>query len=181
MAPELFEKTWERIALLGCLVTAAGSIPAWFTLHIDQGLAVLLDEPARITRGGIRGDGLFTLLFAALVVVALVVAAYRTESGPGWRTSTLTLLSGLGSGVVAGVAYLDLRAIRDRIAAYEAEGGINGTLAEGLTVEVHTALYAVLVGSALIALAGLLGTREEVRAEEGPESASGSDSDGGPL
>ncbi|WP_340099781.1 hypothetical protein [Salinibaculum salinum] len=180
MAPEVFEKTWERIALLGCLVTAAGSIPVWFTLRIDEGLAALVDEPERITRGGIDGDGVLTLTFAAVVVVALVFATYRTDTGPGWRTSTFTLLSGLGSGVIAVLAYLDVQAIQDRLATYESQGGINGTLAENLSVDVHVALYAVMAGSALVVLAGLVGTVQEIRAEDGPRMVSERGSDGGP-
>lgn len=180
MAPEAFEKTWERIALLGCLVTAAGSIPVWFTLRIDEGLAAPVDQPERITRGGIEGDGVLTLTFASVVVVALVFAAYRTDTGSGWRTSTFTLLSGLGSGVIAVLASLDVRAIRDRLATYEAQGGINGTLAESLSVDVHIALYVVFVGSALVVLAGLFGTVQEIRAEDGPRAVSERGSDDGP-
>ncbi|MEF8784527.1 MAG: hypothetical protein V5A45_01250 [Haloarculaceae archaeon] len=179
MAPEVFEKTWERIALLGCLVTGAGSIPVWFTLHIDDGLAALVDQPERITRGGIEGDGVLTLTFAAVVVVALVFATYRTDAGPGWRTSTFTLLSGLGALILAVLAYLDLQAIRDRLTTYEAQGGINGTLAESLSVDVHIALYTVMAGSTLIVLAGLAGTVQEIRAEDGPETVRESNSDDG--
>jgi hypothetical protein len=170
MAPDVFETTWERLALVGALVTALGSLPVWFTLRLDPTLAELLDEPEQFTRGGIEGDGILTLLFVVLVVGTLVAATYRTDGGPGWRSGVVTLLSGVGATLLAVLAYLDLQSLRDQLAEYEGQGGANETLAESLTVDVHLALYVVLVGSVLVALAGLLGTVRELRGEETAES-----------
>ena len=164
MAADVFETTWERLALLGCLLTAVGSFPAWFTLKLDPALATLVDEPEQIARGGIEGDGVLTLLFALLVVGTLAVVTYRTDDGPGWRSS------GIGATLLTVLAYLDLQALRDQLAEYESQGGANQTLAESLTVDVHAALYVVIAGSILVTLAGLLGTVRRLRAQEATQT-----------
>jgi hypothetical protein len=168
MAPDVFESMWERVALLGCGVTAAGSVPAWFTLRMDPAFAALVDEPEEISRGGLDGDGILTLTFALVVVAALGYANYRSDTGPGWKPAVVTLLSGIGAAGLAGIAYLDLQSLRDQLAAYEGEGGVNGTLAQNLSVEVNTALYVVIVGGALVVLAGALGTVRELRRADTP-------------
>lgn len=170
MAPDVVESTWERVAVLGCVLTVAGSIPAWFTLRLDPVLAALVDEPEEITRGGLEGDGTLTLTFALVVVAALVYANYRGEAGPEWKAAVVTLLSGIGAAGVAVVAYVDLRSLRDQLAAYEAEGGANATVAQNLSVDVHTALYVVIVGGVLVFLAGALGTVRELRRADRPET-----------
>ena len=169
MAPDVVESTWERLAVLGCVLTVAGSVPAWFTLRLDPVLAALVDEPEKITRGGLEGDGILTLTFALVVVAALVYANYRDETGPGWKTAVVTLLSGIGAAGLAVIAYVDLQGLRDQLAAYEAEGGANATVAQNLSVDVHTALYVVIVGGVLVFLAGALGTMRELRRADRPE------------
>lgn len=177
MAPDVFETWWERLALLGCVVTAAGSVPVWFTLRMDPALAALVDQSEEVARGGIEGDGILTLLFVLVVVATLGYAAYRTDTGPGWKAAVVTLLSGVGATAIAAIAYLDLRALRDQLARYERQGGINGTLAENLSVDVHIALYAALAGAVIIVVAGLFGTIRELRRADRPAETQGD----GPL
>lgn len=157
MTDELLQNTWARIAIVGSLVTAVGSIPTWFTLNIQPELAALLNEPETITRGGLGGDGALTLVLAALVGVAVLVVSYRSSSGAGRKTAALSTLGGIGAAFLAFLAWADFQDLQDTISEFASGNAIEATVAEAISAEMHVALYIVALGSLLLIGGGILG------------------------
>lgn len=157
MFDDVLPTTWSRIAIVGSLVTAVGSIPTWFTLTIQPELAALLNEPETITRGGLGGDGSLTLVLAALVAVAVLIVSYRSPSGAGRKTAALATLGGIGAAFLAFLAWADFQDLQDTLAEFASGNAIEASVAEAMTAEMHVALSVVALGSLLLIGAGILG------------------------
>lgn len=140
---------WGRLSLLGSGLLVLGSFRPWITLTVSDALASDAGVPATSTAGGLAGDGVATLAFAAVVTVTVLFVAARSDRGPGRRTAGLCLFSAL---TVMAVAY----SLYDT--AQRSQASLTGAETAGTaTVDLHASLFVVGLGALVLAASGLVG------------------------
>lgn len=146
---ELTLPDWGRLALLGSGLLVLGSFRPWITLTVSDSLAGEAGVPATSTAGGLSGDGVTTLVVAAVVAATILVVASRSNRGPGSRTAGLCLFSGVTVLAVAYSLYETARRSRADLAGLETAGTA--------TVDLHASLFVVGLGALVLTASGLLG------------------------
>lgn len=162
-----FDRTWERLALIGAGATALGSIPVWVTMTVAPSVAEATTIPEHSTRGGIVGDGTLTV-FLAILTVGVVIRSARRDH-PRWTTSLLVVVAGALSAVTAAVAYRDARVLQTNLESLESADVITTTSAV-VTTNTSVWLWLVLGGGLSIAASGLVPLFHALRGESGSAS-----------
>lgn len=140
---------WRAVTLLGAVAVALGSVPRWFTVERDPDYAAAVGQPEVEAVGGIAGDGLFTLVFAVVAILAVLVRSTRPDEIPRVRAAVAAAIAGLAAAVISGWSYY---------AWWTDQQDVDGGVAAGLeSAEPHLALYAVLLGAAVVMFGGGLG------------------------
>ena len=139
--------TWAVLSIVGSGVLILGSFRPWTTLTVSEAenAGISVTE----TAGGLAGDGVTTLFFATLVIVTVLVSAYRYDHGPGTWTAMLATFSGLSVGFVAYAVYDGERTLQR--AYTDGAGGVTATL------DLHASLFVVVLGAMVLVASGLVG------------------------
>lgn len=151
---------YEKITVVGILLTALGSSMAWLTVEATPDAASRLDdvEAGTTVFTGLEVNwGEITLYLAIFVAILLVLVLWRYH-GPGRMTGLLIMLVGL---IAAGVAVVGM-VLTGLIFAPAGE-------IEGITVDVGLGIFVTLLGALLLLSGGIL------RLAAGPAAAGESD------